>query len=61
MSVGYEHVDLAECSARDIVVGNTPDVSNDAAAELTVTLLLATSRRVMPGKSVPHHHHHHHH
>lgn len=32
---------------RGIVVGNTPDVLTDATAELTVALLLATSRRLM--------------
>lgn len=51
MSVGYEHLDLHECRARNIVVGYTPDVLTDATAELTVALLLATSRRLMPGKS----------
>lgn len=48
MSVGYEHLDLHECRARNIVVGYTPDVLTDATAELTVALLLATSRRLMP-------------
>jgi len=52
MSVGYEHLDLAECSARDIVVGYTPDVLTDTTAELALALLLATSRRLMSGKSV---------
>jgi len=51
MSVGYEHVDVIECRSRNIVVGYTPDVLTDATAELTVALLLATSRRLVPGKS----------
>ena len=51
MSVGYEHLDTSECRARNIVIGYTPDVLTDATAELTVALLLATSRRLMPGKS----------
>jgi len=51
MSVGYEHLDMSECRARNIVVGYTPDVLTDATAELTVALLLATSRRLIPGKS----------
>ena len=49
MSVGYEHVDISECRARDIVIGYTPDVLTDATAELTVALLLATSRRLTQG------------
>jgi len=51
MSVGYEHIDVRECSARNILIGYTPGVLTDATAELTVALLLATSRRLMPGKS----------
>lgn len=47
MSVGHDHIDLQECRKRNIVVGNTPDVLTDAVAELTIALLLATSRRLM--------------
>ncbi|CAL1282697.1 unnamed protein product [Larinioides sclopetarius] len=46
-SVGYDHIDLEECRKRGILVGNTPNVLTDAVAELTVGLLLATSRRLM--------------
>ncbi|XP_067659405.1 glyoxylate reductase/hydroxypyruvate reductase-like [Haliotis asinina] len=49
MSVGYEHIDLEECRRRDIVVANTPNVSTDSVAELTVSLLLLTSRRLLEG------------
>ncbi|HEX5726020.1 MAG TPA: D-glycerate dehydrogenase [Longimicrobiaceae bacterium] len=44
--VGHEHVDLAACRARGIVVTNTPDVLTDATADLTWALLLATVRRL---------------
>jgi len=54
MSVGYEHLDMSEICARNILVGYTPDVLTDATAELTVALLLATSRRLMPGKYISH-------
>ncbi|XP_076334232.1 glyoxylate reductase/hydroxypyruvate reductase-like [Tachypleus tridentatus] len=47
MSVGFDHIDLNECKARNIVVSNTPDVSTDSVAELTVTLLLVCGRRIM--------------
>ncbi|XP_062586464.1 glyoxylate reductase/hydroxypyruvate reductase-like [Saccostrea cucullata] len=47
MSVGYDHIDMAECRARNIPVGFTPDVLTNATAELTVGLLLATSRRLI--------------
>ena len=50
MSVGYEHVDIKECTRRNIPVGFTPDVLTNATAELTVALLLTTSRRLKEGK-----------
>lgn len=49
MSVGYEHIDLAACRARNIRVCNTPNVSTDSVAELTVALLLLTCRRLLEG------------
>lgn len=42
--VGYEHVDLATCAARGIVVTHTPDVLTEATADLTWALILATVR-----------------
>jgi glyoxylate reductase len=42
--VGYEHVDVAACAARGIVVTNTPDVLTEATADLTLALLLAAVR-----------------
>ncbi len=50
MSVGYDHIDLAGCKKREIPVGYTPDVLTDATAELTVSLLLATARRLPEGE-----------
>ncbi|ROT75986.1 hypothetical protein C7M84_005443 [Penaeus vannamei] len=46
MSVGYDHLSLEEIKKRGIKVGYTPGVLTDATAELTVALLLATSRRL---------------
>lgn len=46
ISVGYEHIDLETCKKLGIRVGYTPDVLTDATAELTMALLLATSRRL---------------
>ena len=54
MSVGYDHIDIEECKRRGIRVGYTPDVSSYAVAELTVALLLATSRRLMEGTTFKH-------
>jgi len=44
--VGYDNIDLAACKARGIRVTNTPDVLNDAVAELALGLMLALCRRV---------------
>lgn len=47
MSVGFDHLSLDELKKRGIRVGYTPDVLTDAVAELTVALLLTTSRRII--------------
>ncbi|XP_029915909.1 glyoxylate reductase/hydroxypyruvate reductase isoform X1 [Myripristis murdjan] len=58
MSVGFDHLSLEELKKRLLVcvcvflprgirVGYTPDVLTDAVAELTVALLLTTSRRLI--------------
>jgi glyoxylate reductase len=44
--VGYEHVDLAACRARGILVTNTPGVLTEATAGLAWALILATVRRL---------------
>lgn len=49
MSVGYEHINLEECKKHNYLVANTPGVSTDSVAELTVTLLLMTARRTPEG------------
>lgn len=36
-SVGYDHIDVAECNRRGIKIGYTPDVLTEATAELTVS------------------------
>ena len=45
-SVGFNHVDLAACGRRGVVVTNTPDVLTDATADMAWALLMATARRV---------------
>ncbi|EGD73732.1 hypothetical protein PTSG_05439 [Salpingoeca rosetta] len=46
LSVGFDHIDMAECKARGIKVGNTPGVLTNATADLTLSLLLATARLI---------------
>ena len=45
-SVGYNHIDLAACGRRGIVVTNTPDVLTEATADMAFSLLMATARRI---------------
>ena len=46
MSVGVDHIDLAEAAKRGIPVGNTPGVLTDATADQAFALLLAAARRI---------------
>ena len=47
--VGYDRVNLNDCTARGIVVTNTPGVMANAVADLTLALVLATVRHVVTG------------
>ncbi|AKH19486.1 2-hydroxyacid dehydrogenase [Sedimenticola thiotaurini] len=49
-SVGFDHIDLDAAKARGMVVTNTPDVLNDATAEIAMLLLLAAARRAHQGE-----------
>ena len=46
IAVGYNNIDIAACSARGIMVTNTPGVLDDSTADLAWTLMLATARRL---------------
>lgn len=46
IAVGYNNVDVPACSARGIVVTNTPGVLDETTADLVWALLLATARRL---------------
>ncbi len=44
--VGYDSVDTKAARARNIRVSNTPDVLNDAMAEITIGLMVALARKL---------------
>ena len=48
-AVGYDNVDVDECSRRGVVASNTPGVLTEATAELTMALMLSLVRRVTEG------------
>ncbi|XP_063244144.1 glyoxylate reductase/hydroxypyruvate reductase-like [Bacillus rossius redtenbacheri] len=50
MSVGYNHIDVAELKKRGIKLGNTPNVLNNAVANMAIALVLATARRMQEGR-----------
>ncbi|KIK67215.1 hypothetical protein GYMLUDRAFT_37285 [Collybiopsis luxurians FD-317 M1] len=46
MSVGYEHIHVAELAKRNIRMGYTPDVLTDAVADIAIMLALMAGRNV---------------
>jgi glyoxylate reductase len=49
MAVGYDHIDVGECTTRGIAVGHTPGILTETTADLTFALLLAAARRIVEG------------
>jgi len=47
---GVDHIDLATARARGITVTNTPAVLTEDTADMTMALILATSRRLAEGE-----------
>jgi lactate dehydrogenase-like 2-hydroxyacid dehydrogenase len=46
--VGYDAIDVPALTARHITLTNTPDVLNDAVAEITIGMMIALARELMP-------------
>jgi lactate dehydrogenase-like 2-hydroxyacid dehydrogenase len=46
--VGYDAIDVASLSARGVTVTNTPEVLNDAVAEITIGMMIALCREIIP-------------
>jgi glyoxylate reductase len=49
VSVGYDHIDVAACTRRHVMVANTPGVLDETTADLAWALLMAIARRVVEG------------
>jgi len=50
MTVGYNHIDLPACTARGVLVTNTPDVLTETTADFGFALMMATARRMAEGE-----------
>ena len=50
MSAGYDHIDVGTLKAKGIAVGNTPNVLNNAVADIGVALVLTVARRLQEGR-----------
>lgn len=46
MSVGYNHIDIAGCTARGVLATNTPDVLTETTADFGFALMMAAARRI---------------
>ena len=46
VGVGYDNINTQSAKEKNIKVSNTPNVLNDAVAEITILLILASSRRI---------------
>lgn len=46
MAVGYNNVDVPACTARGVLVTNTPDVLTETTADFGFALMMATARRI---------------
>lgn len=50
MAVGYDNIDVPACTARGVLVTNTPGVLTETTADLAWALMLAAARRVVEGQ-----------
>ena len=49
IAVGFDNIDIAAATNRNIQVGNTPGVLTEASADFTFALLMAAARRIGEG------------
>jgi gluconate 2-dehydrogenase len=50
MAVGFNNIDLDACSARAVLVTNTPDVLTETTADFAFALMMAAARRMAEGE-----------
>jgi len=52
VAVGYDNVSVPDCTARRVVVTNTPGVLDETTADFAWTLLMTVARRVAEGEEM---------
>jgi glyoxylate reductase len=52
VAVGYNNIDVPVCTERGIIVTNTPGVLTEATADIAMSLVLMTTRRLGEGERV---------
>ena len=52
VAVGYNNIDVAACTARGVIATNTPGVLTDATADIAMSLILMTTRRLGEGERI---------
>ena len=52
VAVGYNNIDVPSCKARSVLVTNTPGVLTEATADIAMSLILMTTRRLAEGERV---------
>ena len=52
VAVGYDNISVPDCTARKVVVSNTPGVLDDTTADFAWTLLMAVARRLVEGEEL---------
>ncbi len=50
-AVGFNNIDVEYANSKGIIVTNTPDILTDATADLTMALILATTRRLFEAEN----------
>lgn len=54
MAVGFDNIDVPACTARGVLVGNTPGVLTDTTADFAFALLMAAARRIVEADAFTH-------
>ncbi|WP_029088516.1 2-hydroxyacid dehydrogenase [Brevibacterium album] len=52
VAVGYDNIDVAACAERGVIATNTPGVLTDATADIALSLILMSTRRLGEGERI---------